>query len=353
MENNYMKKGFKVFLLIFALTILIFIQEGNQQKVVDAFNKLTKKDIQLMLEYELKGKNLMYFNGSLIKWEGSSLVFLDKDGNDKWVKDFPFQEPEIIMGDNFIYVMDKTSGDIYKVTKNGDTALRIQMKQPVFNIKEDNDYIIVHIKELDEKLVFMDSDGNILFDDPIEGNVLTYSINRDGTDYIYSTLNLGQSEVKSTLKFNKKESEDSTRDINNEIIIYTELIKDNIVVLTDTSLRLFDDNEMIWQKDYPLIKDIYVDNNKIHLLYGDNLEIINFKGEVESKITFGLNYEKITKLDKYIVIFGGKNLMILQNGREILKYIGEGEIISIGGNDDLLSIQYENSVEIYRFDIIE
>lgn len=347
-EKKKIHKGFKIYLLIFVTLMLIFMKEENQQRFVDFVDNITKKEIELKKEKVYSGKNMTFFDGSLVKWEENTLTFLKEDGDDKWIKEFTFDDPVVMYGKNIIYVIDKLTGDIYQLNNNGDTKTRIQLENSIFNLKESSQNLIAHSKnEENESLTFMDNEGNKLGNLTVDESILTYSFNNDSTKYVYSSINMKESTISSNLKVNSIDGiEEYKINIPNEIIISTEFINNQVIVLSDSSLRLMDKGEFKWSRDFPLIKDIYLNGNEIYLLYGNNLEVIDLKGETKNKISLGLDYNRIVSIENYFVLYGNKDLLILQNGKEILKYIGEGSIINVSGNRESLALHYENSIEI-------
>lgn len=348
-DLNKDKKGFKIFIIIFALVVLLFLQEGNQEKFIDLVDKLFGKDMELVSDGEYSGNNLMYFRGHVINWEHNSLRFLNSDGSQGWVKDFSFAEPDILLADKNIYVMDKSTGDIYKINGQGDTILRIQLNAPVFNIKEVDDHLIAHIRGEGERLIIIDEEGEIILDQAMEANMLTYGLNQDESMYSYSTIKMDGRKVSSQVFVNNIKGEEKYKmSFDNEIILYTGFIKNKLALLTDLGLKLIDNGQVKWNKEYPLIKDFHLGDNRIYLLYGDNVEVIDFAGNVKYKVVLGVNHEKMVALDKSIALYGNKNLSILQNGKEIIKYTGEKEIIDLWGYNDSIALNYGDHIEILK-----
>lgn len=343
------KKGFKIFIIIFALMVLLFLQEGNQEKFINVVDKLVGKDMELVLDGEYSGNNMMYFRGHLINWEQNSLKFLNSDGSQAWVKDFSFVEPDILLADKYVYAMDKSTGDIYKINGQGDTLLRIELNTPIFNIKEVGSYLIAHIKGEIERLIIIDGEGEITLDQAMEGNILTYDLNDDASMYVYSTIKMDGRKISSQVFVNNLEGEDKYNlSFDNEIILHTGFIRNKLAVLTDVGLKLIDNGQVKWNKEYPLIKDIHIGDNRINLLYGDNIEVMDFSGDVKSKVVLGVDYKKMVPLDKSIALYGNKNLSILQNGKEIIKYTGEKEIIDLWAYNDSIALHYEDRIEILK-----
>lgn len=349
-ETKVMHKGFKIFVLILILIVVIFIREDNQQKFINFFNKLVSRKTEIQLDRSLEGDNLTFFNGTLIKWEQNSISILNEDGSSRWTKEFDFIEPRVVYGSRNIYIMDKLAGDIYIMDKMGDTVSSIQLYKEIFNLKESINGFIVHLKEEEkDSLEFIDKYGVVLKSLEGTGDVLTYSLNADNSKYVYSNIDISNSSISSKLMVCSIEGkEEYSVNIPNEIVISTSFIKDKIVVTTDSSIKLIEKGVFKWSKEYPLIKDIFIDNNDIYLLYGDNLELLDLNGESKGKITFGVEYNKIIPVESYIALYSNKDLLILQDFQEVLKYKADEDILNVTGNVNSIALHYKNKLEIYK-----
>lgn len=351
-ETKKTYKGFKLFILIFALLAVVFFKEDNQQKFILFLNDLTSKEIELQLNKQYQGANINFFDDTLIKWEDNNLTFLNNDGSEKWIKEFDFIEPEIVYSDKIVYVLDRSLGDIYLLDSNGDTISKIQLKTPIFSIKESNNNLLIHIKEKGPENLKIIYKGENSIDELIKvnENILTYSLNSDSTKYVYSSLSLTNSDIISKMVINSIEGiEEFTVEIKNEIIISTEFIQDKIMILTDSTLNIADNGEIKWSKEFPLIKDVFINKKEIYLLYGDNIEVIDLEGETKSKTTFGVDYKRIALVGDYIVLYGNKDLIILQDYNEVLRYKAEEDIIKIVGNNNQIILHHNDKIQVLKF----
>lgn len=348
-------KKFKLFLIAFILLGFVFIKEENQQKFISFFNSINSKSEKTIIfknRYDSGDEEeLLFFNDSIIKWEGNNISFMDLKGDTIWNKEFTFTQPEVLAFEKNIYAMDKVSGDIYVLDNKGYTIHRIELKTPIFNLKEVNDNIIIHIKTDDiEKMKALDKDGGNVIE-LAQKNILTYSSNDKKSKYILSSLELDKN-IKSIANIYSITGEElGSFNFSDEVIIFTQFINNKILIATDKSLYLVKDNDIIWSHEYPLIKDILINKEKIYLLYGDNLEIINLHGETEKKTTFGIEYKKVVKLQNYICLYGNRDILILNNGEEMINYKTEEDILDIKGTNKLVAIRYLDGMEVY--DIID
>lgn len=350
MGEKRMNKGFMFFLILFVLIILVFAKEENQQKLTALINNISNKEIVLELDKEYSEDNLIYFNDSILKWDKGTLAYLDEEGNIKFYKEYGFDEPEMLLGEKYIYVFDKSLGDIYIMDAKGDTISSFNLNKRIFNIKEYGDNILVHYKGEDEGVEIIDMDGKQVLPSMKDKNILTYALNNSNKSYGYSSINQDKSAIKSKFNlYNSKGDLEYSIDIKDKPIVYSEFMSNDVLIMTDSDLNYISKGEIKWSREFPLIKDLIIYNNRIYLLYGDNLEIIDHNGETDKKITFGLEYEKIFVIDKtYICLYGNKDILILQNGEEIIKYMGKDHIEKISGDIQNLAINYKNEMDIFK-----
>lgn len=348
-------KRFKLFLIIFILLGFIFMKKENQQKFIsffDSVNSKGKKTIIFNNNFDCEDEEkILFFNNSIIKWKDNNISFLDLKGNNIWNKEFDFSQPDILVFEKYIYVVDKESGNIYVLDNKGNTVYRLELNTHIFNMSESEDNILVHIKTDDiEEIRILDKEGKELVKKEQE-YILTYSIDNKKSKFILSSLNLEKGLKSYANVYSFTNDSLGSFKFDDEIILFTQFINNKILIATDKSLYLVENNDTIWSHEYPLIKDILINKEKIYLLYGDNLEIIDLNGETEKKITFGIEYKRIVQLQNYICLYGQKDILILNNGEEIINYMTDNDIVDIKGNNKLIAIHYLDGLEIY--DIID
>lgn len=320
-------KGFKIFIILFLVVSMIFLKEENQNKIIRFLDSFGGKEkiLKLIDSFQHNGdiKNISIVEGNIVKWADNKLSFMKTDGTLILEKEFNFTDPFIYYGEKHIYVMDKSTGDIYALDKNGETKDRLQLNKEVFNIKESNQNLIYHIKSANgESISILDKDKVLIGNHSFEGkNILTYTTNNSGTKNALSLLDLNNQILKSQiLCFDENNESLGSLDIEGEIIIsigYTS--KDEIIALTDSALYLIKDSRIMWRKQFDLIKDIYI-GDKVYILYSNYLESINLDGRTENKVGFTEEYNKILPFDGRILLYGDDNIIIVEGDKQILKH---------------------------------
>src|SRR5690606_38858562 len=122
--------------------------------------------------------------------------------------------------------------------------------------------------------------------------------------------------------------------------------KEEIIVLTDRNLYFINNGKIMWKKQFDLVKDIYLEKDKIYILYSNYLESIDFDGRVVNKVGFTEEYKKILSLEEKILLYGDNHLVIIQDGKEILKHIEE--IKKVFANKDEILVLGHEDIKIYE-----
>lgn len=353
-RNNH--KEFKIFIIIFLIASVFLLKEENQNKLKEIFRSMNNKEKTLTVvdffKYEEEVLDLNVYDNTIALWKNNKISFKEFDGTNIIEKEFNFENPFIHYGDNNIYVMDKSTGDIYFLDKKGETLNREQLNKKIFNLKESNKNLIYHIKSTGQETInVLDKDGiqigNCSYEDK---NILTYEANDKGSKNAIAVLDVNEGIIKSHIDFYGKNNEKVHElDILGEIIVFLNFTsKDEVVALTDNGLYFIKDGNILWKKNFDLMKDIYMGNDKIYVLYSNYLETIYFDGKIESKVGFGEDYKKILPFQKNILLYGNNNLTIVEKDKQILKH--EENILGVYTSKDNIVVLTPEEIKTYKMD---
>lgn len=356
MDDNKGKshKGFKIFILLLLIVVLFFSNDKNQAKFIQAYKSLTIREKTLE---EIKSINLDtnideigLFDKDIALWGNNKLSIKDIGGNLLLEKQFNFVNPHIVFGQKSSYIMDKSSGDIYIIDKKGETLERINLDRQINNMLVDEDNIIVHTKDEDEEnLIFFSSEGVFLRIHPIEDkDILTYDIDSSNDRYLVSHLNIEDQLISEVSIYSINGELIDRVQIPNEIIIFTEFLDEDLIALTDKCLYYINDSKIHWKKTFSNIKDVILKDDSIYILYGENLEEIDFQGRTKERFSIGKDYNRIKDFEDYILVIADDNLLGIQGDREILNYKHDSFIDDIIINKNYLAIIDEGSLNLFK-----
>lgn len=356
-ENKTEHRGFKIFLLIFTIGSLFLLREENQNKIINIINSINYKEgtLELVDSFDIREDILSVniYEDTIIKWNNNKLSFLDLDGRKILDKEFNFIQPAIYYGKDLIYPMDKARGDIYSIDKRGETIERLELGKEIFNFQEINGNIILHEKLSGiENLTILDKKKNSIGDYSYEDkSILTYSLNKEESKRAIGLIQLDHGEINSLVDVYGKDNESLySIDIDGELIVYLEFTpKDDIVILTDRGIHFTRDGEILWTRDLNLIRDLYLADEEIYLLYSNYLETMDFRGNIKNKLAFTEEYEKILLFQNTILVYGDKNISIVEDGR--VKLTKEEEVKWIGISGDKILLWGPEKIKIYELGI--
>ena len=349
-DNN---KAFKIFIIIFIILSMFLFQGGNGEKLMGIINSIGNKGKALTLIESFPRGDLLdvnIYDNTIVKWQRNKLSFLNIDGEKIVDKDFNFDDPDIYFGEDMIYPMDKSTGHIYYLDKKGETIDRLELDRQIFNFQAIDGNVIYHEKSSNvENINILNKDKVKIGNYSYEGeNVLTYATNKKATKNALALIDINQEPIKTRIDlYGKKDEILYSVDIDGEVVVYlTFTSKDEIVALTDSGIHFIKNGEKIWTKDLSLIKDIYVNEEAIYVLYSNYLELIDFKGNTKEKIGFIEEYKKILPFRNDIIIYGSGHMVMVQGKREVLKQ--EMEIENLYTSKEKILILGPEELKIYE-----
>lgn len=339
-ERESIHKGFKVFIIVFTVIILLFI---NRERIIDIFQG-QNADLDLVDRIE-DDYDYRFFNGEILRYNENGLAHMEDFDKVIIQKDFGFSEPLMRFGKNNVYYCDAATGDIYVLNNELETISQFNLGMSIFNIYESNKYIMVHSKEDPEHLYSINREGNIIYKNSPGKSILSYDMGAN--TYAFSTL-LIEDDIVSTLHLYNFEGElVDTIDFENEVIFQFNYSGDDLILLTDKGMYMIN-REILWEKEFSLIKNILLYNENIYLLYSNYLEIFNLSGESLDIIELEEDYDMMIKVEDNIILYGEKEILIIRD-EENYK-LGIDDIIkSVSSNGNQLIVNTDDYTNIYEF----
>lgn len=330
------RKGFKIFLIIFIIIIIVIIKRGSKHEIISNVKSLfniektleTIGTIPMGSEEEVK-----LYDNKIIKKDNEKLVAFDLEGLKNWEKNIDFDENLVFLGNKFIYLCNKETGNIQVLKDNGESVQTIKTNPQISNVAEKDDNLLLLFKgEEKEGLVIMGQDEEILGNTSIKGaHIFSTAINNSKTKYAISTFKTQDGNISNYVYFYKIDGEEIKNiDLGENIILYIEFIADNsIIVLTDEEVLCLNDGDVIWTQEFEDGEDIYIDkeNGELYLLYEKNIKVLSSVGKVIREIDLTENYKKMAPFNtNKLLLYGDEYIMILDGDRRILKYKNEEKI---------------------------
>lgn len=347
---------FRVFAILFIAIILIFSKKENQQKFIEFIdaNSVDYNRLSVINSISVDGSidDAFYYDDHIIIWQDNKLAIYNNEGLKEWEKEFNFTDTYVTFGNQGIYVYDRELGDIYYLNMEGDTIGRFNVGGEIKSIKEQFGYILVHMEEGLEGIKIIDNKGKAIFSNFIEGkNILRYCFHNEIDEYALATFDIEDEKVISDIQLYNLQNEllwDFT--FEDEIVMYLDFVDgDKLLAMSDKKLYCIDDGSILWQRDYPTIKDIYVYAENIYILHDEKYEILSLNGDVKKSASISEEYNKFTIVEGYTILYGKGNITGFKGSKRAFEYEADGSIMKvIEGNKNLIVI-YGNRVDIVIF----
>lgn len=351
-----------LFLGILIVVILLVskfkIRENNIQKNgnVEKVNILTETDAIANSE----GNEFGMFKDYLYKWQNGKIFLrsLTEEGT-SYNMSLNIQNPMIESGDKYLFIGNKDDGIIYFLNNKAEMVERIPLNAPLFSMKQKNDSLVYQTKTGNmESIGIIDSNFN---------NVMKYTYDKETTliyDYFPSkkkvavaVLNVEEKTIGTRLDLYNNLTDKETLYFDGEIVLDLKYVNlGNLLVLTDNNLYYVSENDIVWKKEFPLIKDMKVNGNNIYVLYGNHLSVIDNKGEIKEDIVLSNQYNDIHLFESgifsdEIIVYNDLELAILKKGEEFLKQ--NQEIMQIDTSQGTIFILDKDKYGFYKKDVKE
>lgn len=347
------KKFIGLFSILFILVIFLlvfFSFEGNQKRFVELLDSLDKSDKEVLQVKNISGSNFHYVNGRIFTFNGEKLTAMDMEENPLWQKTFLIPDLQFEKGSTRVAVYNKQLGEVYVYNTGGETLFELKLNKEIMGVKVYESGVSIHSKELArDQITFYDYKGDVITE--LNYND-TYLVNYYmlGNDIYTSEVVPGSNGFLSNFITHKGNNKAIDFYIENEILIRREKMGSSQVYLTDEGIKFVKGNEVIWEKDFPIIKDILVDGEEIYVLYGDNFQVLNKAGEEIKQYTLALNYTKIYQHGKYIVLVGDKDIVLYLHREEVSRFFFLRKIKAINSQFNELVVTLEDGISVLRIE---
>lgn len=352
-RNKKRRKVLRIFSIIILIVLMIFIIPASREKIFSGFNLFSKPEKELLLIKDLNiGSGINDIDISydtIIASKYKSLNFYDFNGNEILRKDFKFEKLDVVFGKDIIYAMDKSSGKLHLLNKEGKTVEKLDLKTPFDRLKEEGEKIYIYRKDGDAEYIdIIDRKGSILKAHEERLPILTLAMRDNDQEYAISTLHT-DGKTSSMLDVYSIEGENIENiKFKDEILVYSEYIGKKILAAGGENIYLLKNGKIQWEKKIKNLKDIKVRNNKIYILYDNKFEMLNINGKIKEEVDLNSDLEKIMFMRNNVLLFGKRNILMPQKGKNILDFKTDKDILDLKYDEENLLMLKEGKLEIYK-----
>lgn len=336
-------KGKKLIWIVLTIIIigLLFFSKSLKDKVQDLF-KQTEKSLQIVqntnVVWTSNGETQDY-DGIIVNSDNRSINSYNLLGNKIWSKDIGLDAPLTHFGENTIYLVDKSKGKIIALNSEGEEKWGYDARQSINKVVEKNGFLIIYTKagEQIDQINVLDEKGALMANTIVDkGRLLSSNVSADKKNFVFTTIDLSESKVKTSLLLYTIEGELLwKKDFLDWIIYNADFIDDDMIIVSDNKLMSINmEGETLWSKDINRLKDVKIDlrQKQIHVLYERDktyIETLGTNGKTKDKLVLDESYNHIYMNKKDIFLIGGRKLIGVNGDKIFLRYICDDEIEKI------------------------
>lgn len=340
--NEEQRKSNKLvwIIILFFIIGLMFLAKPLRNRVEDLF-KQTEKSLELVQTINSSWDKRGYvrsYEGSIINFDGKSIVAYDINGDKLWSKSVNFEEPLIYLGENRIFIGDKNEGQIVALNIKGEEEWTYRARKPIDKFVEKNGQLIIYTKAGEEidQINILNEEGKLLANTIIDkGRLLSSNISSDQEKFVLVSLEFSGDSLQSSILLYTIEGKLLwKKEFTDLLILDADFMNDDtLLAVSDSKLiSLNIESELLWSRDIKgRLKDLKLDHKRkeIFILYGekiDCIEVIEPNGKTKSKLELDSYYNNIYT-NKSNIYLTGENRLIGISGNEVfLEYISDNAI---------------------------
>ena len=343
---------FIVIILIFITAILYstyfkdFLALLDENKVYKIEN-INEIDINTLEEYG-------FFDRGILTYNNKKILYTDFNNKILWEKaNIEFSNQVFIAKD---YIFRQTDKNIIVTDKNNQEFIIAEINGNIINVSRENGKTVLIVKGNGQTLYIMDDNNEIVVDSKEFKDIITgISISDRSEAYSIMTLTFENGAPLNTLYFNLIGAiELWSTTIENEILIKTKVINNNVLVLGTDNIYFYNNNgKLMWKNSiYNKILDYEVsnENQRINVLFdkGSSNEFIsyNFEGRV-------MEIQEAPSTAKNLIVYDNK-VLVHNNSSIFLLHSNKSDKI-FGSSDNFKDILIDgnNIYLLYKSKIIK
>ncbi len=337
-QGRYMKKLI-TFIITFLLIILaiIYFTYGKEFLTLLDENKVYNVENLQTVKLDTLDK-FKFFSNGIVTYNNQKIEFLDYSNNVVWKDEDGAFSSRVFVTDNHVFVnMEDT---IQVLDKNNQKFILAGIEGEMVNVSRENGktYIIMKNDSGQNFLCIMNDNNEIIEDNKVfDGSITGVSISDKSEGYSVITLRFENGAVTNTVYFDLLDDVELWNVlIEDEILIKTRIINNNVVVISTDNVYYFNTNgKLMWKNGiYNKILDCEInkENQRIYILFKKDgaTELIsyNFEGKVTEVSKTPENVQKLKVYGDKIFVYNENSIYLLHGTKADKIYENTEGIIS-------------------------
>lgn len=348
------------FLLIFLLIILSIIYFTYGKEFLTLLDEKKVYNVENIQTAKLDTLDkFKFFNNGIVTYNNQKIEFIDYSNNVLWKdEDGPFSS-RVFVTDNHIF--RNIEDTIQVLDKNNQKFILAGIKGDLVNVSRENGktYMIIKNDSGQNFLCIMNDNNEIIVDNKaFDGSITGVSISDKSEGYSIITLKFENGTVINTVYFDLLDDVELwNMSIDDEVLIKTRIINNNVVVISTENVYYFNTNgKLMWKNGiYNKILDCEIskENQRIYILFKKDgaTELISysFEGKVTEVSKTPENAQKLKVYADKVFVYNENSINLMHGTKtdkiyedaesSISEFRLEGSNISILSKDKLVKGQ--------------
>lgn len=341
---------FIVIILVFIVAVLYSTYYKNFLALLDE-NKVYK--IENINETDINTlEEFMFFDKGILTYNNQKIVYTDFNNKILWENaNIGFSNQVFIAGD---YILRQTDKNIIVTDRNNQQFIIAEINGNIVDVSRENGKTVLIVKGNGQTLYIMDGNNEIVVDNKEIQDIITgISISDKSEAYSLMTLTLENGQALNNLYYNLIGAVELwSTTIENEILIKTKVINNNVIALGTENIYFYNNNgKLMWKNTvYNKILDYEIssENQRINILFekGSSTEFIsyNFEGKVIEIQEAPSTVTNLIVYDNKVLVHNNSSIFLLHSNKSD-KIFGSSDNfkdIMIDGNN--IYLLYKNKI---------
>lgn len=346
-----MKKIFAIMLTIFLVALIIvyglFVLKDGTSLFSNRTYKLSKiKEININ---SLSESN--FFNGGILTYNKDNTIFYNLNGEKIWDKSNN-EFPKLLYVNKFIYKIlnNKISIMDYK----GAEKIITIIDEDVLNITDENNYFSMITRDKNNNnicYIYGKSLELLSQIKKLQYNIINVNFDDTTKKILITSFYMKNNSIISNLEFCSVNGDKLwSKEIINEVVINTYFNKNDIIIITDKSICLFNKNgKLLWQSNCfnKLIDFKFDETNKYIYILAKNdknreLLKITIEGKISDKITLTEKFDKLKIIENDIYLSDNNNVAVINKMKQNTLFNTKEEIKDYNVINNKIYILFNN-----------
>lgn len=342
-----------LFIVIFLIIIsgILYFTYGKEllsildEKKIYKIENMKTTEINTLEEFK-------FFDKGIISYNNQKIVYTDFNNKILWENENTEFSNQIFIAKDYIF--KQTNNNITVYDKSNQMFVMAEIPGNIVNVSRENGKTGMIVKNNGQTLFILNENNEIVVDNKEFEDVITgLSISNKSEAYSIITLTFENGSPVNSLYFNLIDNVELwSTTINNEILIKTKVINNNVIVIGTENIYFYNNNgKLMWKNSmYNKILDYEIseENQSINILFekDNSTELIsyNFEGKVIEIQATPSSVTNLRIVDKQILVFNNNNIYLIHSNKadKIFEDSESFKDILIEGNS--INILFKNKI---------